>query len=237
LRSRYRLRSLAGILVVAVLGALAVACGNGSGDGDELQPVREQLKQMVLGPEDLPPGFIQVEETFSTNEDLAGASDGAEDQMAKLLALGRLLGYEVVFEPEARADVASPFVGVQITVSLYATSEGAKQSFAEAVQVGRETDWALSHPGFRNLEVREIQPSASADEVLWLRITGLSQSQGGDPNRLFDDFVLLRQGNARSLLRVASVSEGTDPDYLLDVIEGLLTSQVQRIDAVLSEGA
>ena len=93
----------------------------------------------------------------------------------------------------------------------------------------------MSHPGFENLQVREIPVSAGTDEAFWLRITGLSGQE--DANLLIDDFVLVRQGNARSLLRVASVSEDTDPDSLLDVVEGLLASQLQRIAAALDAGA
>lgn len=227
LRTDHRLRSLAAISVLGVLAVLAVACG----DGGESRPLREQLKQMTLQPEDLPAGFVQVAEAFSTNEELARASGDAEEQMAKLQAWGRLLGYERVFEPGEGADTGSPIIGVENTISLYATAKGAEQSFAEAVQTARETDWALTHPGFENLQVQEIQVSGLADEALWLRITGLSGQR-----RLFDDFVLSRQGNARSLLRAASVSDDTDPDSLLDVVEGLLTSQMERISAVLNAG-
>ena len=234
MRRDYSLRLLAGVLVLVVLAAVAVACGDG-GDGDDLEPVREQLRQMVLEPEQLPAGFVQVQEVFSTNEDLARASDDEEAEMARLKALGRLLGYEVVFEPEERENTDSPIIGVQNTASLYDTVEGARQSFAEAVQDVREEDWAVSHPGFENLQVREIQASAGTDEAFWFRITGLSGQE--DPDLLIDDFVLVRRGNARSLLRVASVSGDTDPDTLLDVVEGLLASQLQRIAAALDAGA
>ncbi len=223
--------------MIAVAALVAAACGGGDGgnaDGNSGQflPPRERLRLMLPGPENLP-GFVQVEETFSTNEDLAEGSSDPEERLATLEGWGRILGADRILDPEERPETGPQIVGLQISASLYSRVDGAKESFAEALQFARETDWLASHPGFGDLQVRELElPDGPVDEALWLRITGVSDDEDGEDVTLFiDDFVFWRRGNARSLLRMASETDNNNPDSLLDLVEGMLTVQMDLVEA------
>ena len=220
--------------MIAVAALAAAACGGSGNDGnsDQLLLPRERLRLMLPGPENLP-GFVQVEETFSTNEDLADGSSDPEERLATLEGWGRILGAERILEPEERAETGPRIVGLQISVSLYNRDDGAKESFAEALEFAREADWLASHPGFGDLQTRELElPDGPVDEALWLRITGVSDDEDGEDVTMFiDDFVFWRQGNARSLLRMASETDSYDPDSLLEVVERMLTVQMDLVEA------
>lgn len=220
---------------VAALIAIVAGCnGNGSGgdNGEGQNDTHEELlTAMVLTPDDLPGTFVQTDENFSTNEQVARGEEDFEAQLANLNRWGRLLGYDVTYQPENPDQ--GPFVGLISTVSLYKTADGASQSFANAVRAARERDWAATTTGFRDLQVEEIERPDIADEVVWIRISGIA---GDDANPRFpaDDRILIREERVRALVRVASMSHSlTQSDEMADEAARLAGIVVERIRSVL----
>ena len=187
---------------------------------------------MVLFSEDLPEGFDRAETEFSDNEAITRRAEDPEGELAKLLEWGRLLGYNVVFEPSPETAEIPQIIGINSTASLYETADGASQSLAEAVRIAEEIDWAPSHPGFNDLVVLTIERPDLADEIVWLRIVGNLIS--GDPSMgvLTDDFALVRVGSARGQVRVAALSEdAAAADVLLAQVEEFVARQAERMRA------
>ena len=216
-------------LLAALLLAFS-ACDGGGGGNDSVSDPREQLPRMVLTTDDLPEGYVQDEPSFSTNDDLAL---GDEEKLAKLEEQGRILGYSAPF---TRGDVAAteaPYFGVESTASLYEAEAGASDSFAEAVEEARATDWEAIL-GFGEMQTEELDLSI-ADEALWLRITGVVESgEGQTAVIVIDDQILIRQGRARGFLRVSSALEGSsDRSALIDEVKALAEEQAGRMDDVL----
>lgn len=215
----YLLPVLAGLLV------LLAAC-NGDGDLD----ANEQLARMVLGLDDLPEGYVQDDESFSSNEDIAL---GDEEKLAALMEQGRILGYTVAFgRGDVSADVA-PIFGLESSASLYEGAGGAGDSFAGAVEEARATDWE-ARLGFGEMETEEVD-SSLADETFWLRITGVVEiGEQQTPVLVVDDQILIRQGRARGFLRVSSALEGSsDRGALIDEVDALAEKQASRMKDVL----
>jgi hypothetical protein len=214
------------LLAAALAGALFVsgAC-NGGGDGPP-KDTKELLRLMVLRLDDLPEGYLEEEDTFSSNEDVAL---GDEEKLAELEAQGRLLGFSVDF---ARGDVSAedaPFFGVASSASLYESADGASDSFDQAVKEARETDWE-AQLGFGETQTQEIDRSL-ADATMWLRVTGVAEI--GDPPTsvlVMDDYILIRQGRARAFLRVSSAIEGSsDRNALIEEVAKLAELDARRM--------
>lgn len=228
---------LSGLLAAAVVAVAAWACGgdggvDGSGDIDpEAQAL---LPQMVLTEEDLPAGVQQVSASFSTNQDVANAVIDSEAELAKLEGWGRVLGHDTQFEPGPEAPVDSEVQGVQSTVSLYATPEGARDSFADAASSARAMDWSARYPGVLDLEVEEIERSDLADERVWFRISGFDENSG---RLVIDDQVAIRVGSVRGFVRVVAVFDPTMPrDAYLDQVETWARLVADRTEAALAAG-
>ena len=110
--------SVGALAVAALLAAVAVACGGGGDDEEAIQStlvpspgatgaptatpsaVEEQLQGMVLQLSDVPDGFSQAQESFSTNQDVAGAGDDVVEVLAQLTEWGRVLGHGVVYSAD-----------------------------------------------------------------------------------------------------------------------------------------
>ncbi len=216
---------LAAVVVLTVGG-----CGGGGNSGSGGGDVRDQLQQMVLGVEDLPPGYSAAEGAFSSNEEVAL---GDEEKLAKLQAQGRILGYQVSFDRGEVSEKEAPFFGVESDASLFETEEGAKTSFAGAVEEARATDWE-TQLAFGDTETQEVQRSI-AEETVWIRVTGvvaLGESQTSV--LVIDDYILMRQGRARGFVRVSSALEGSsDRDALREEIAALAEAQVKRTKGAL----
>lgn len=214
-------------LLPLLLGSILVFGAFGQGDdGSSADGAGEQLSEMVLTLEDLPDGYLQDESQFTTNEELAL---GDQEKLAKLEEQGRILGYSVSF---TRGDVSAtdaPFFGVESAASLYETEGGASDSFAEAVEEARGTDWEAIL-GFGETELEEIDRPIT-DEMLWIRVTGVVElGEEQTPVLVIDDQVLMRQGPARSFLRVSSAMEGSsDRSALLEEIAALAEQQTRRV--------
>ena len=196
-------------------------------------PEQPTLEAMVLKADDLPAGLVRVSAVTSTNADVASAAAKPAEQMAILESWGRLLGYDVTFQPGPDAPQDLPIRGVNSTASLYKTPDGAKQSFADGAHTARTQDWQKSYSNLSDVRVREIKQPELADEVAWIRITGLQ----GDKKDLIlvDDFVLLRRGRVRGFLRITTLfpaSAGQDAYH--SEVGAQAARQVQLIDSAMA---
>lgn len=198
-------------------------------------PEQQLLQQVVLRADDLPAGLVQVAATTSTNEDIAADSQSPDEEVARLESLGRLLGYEVNFVPGPESPPESNVFAVTSAASLYRTPDGASASFADAAQDARNSDWAAAYTDLTEMEVREVERPDLADEVVWIRITGI---QDGESGSLFiEDFVVLRRDRLRGFLRVVSLVEASaGRDAFLQNVEELTALHVRRIDTVVEGG-
>lgn len=224
--SRIRLAFAALALLVASLSILAVGCDGGEG-GVEPTPVpskfEEQLRRMVLQAEDVPSGFTVVDEEFSTNQDVVNQAADPEAELAKLLQRGRILGYEVTYEPgEAIGSGETIIFSLNSAASIYQGPEGAATSFADAASEARTTDWVQFFDGVENIVVEELPAPAVADEILWLRIRG--NAEVGEQT-FAHDVVLLRTGAARGTLQAGSFGTEEGKEF----IEGLIRAQAEHM--------
>jgi hypothetical protein len=242
--------------VIALLAAVAIACGGGGDDKEPIQStlvpspgaaatpagtpaatpaatpttaipaaLEEQLRGMVLHLSDMPAGFSQVEESFSTNEEVAGAGDDAATVLAQLAEWGRVMGHGVVFSSDS-SDQGGVLL-VDTTVSLYGSDGGASASFADAVNTARTTDWAATAGEGMDVSVEEIPPLDVADEMLWLRLSGTAMI--GEPateQPFVQDVVLLRVGRVRGSVSIVSAVSDVAP-----VVETMIRTQADNMAA------
>ncbi len=220
--------------LVAFLLLTVVACGGG-GEG-EVTPtpataeVEDQLRQMVLQLEDLPSGVILAEEFLVTNELSAAESADRAGRLAKLNEWGRILGYEVTYQPNPAVMSQTGLMLANSTSSLYGSEEGAKASFADALETARTTDWADLFGGALEVEQEEVDSPPLTDEMLWLRITAKAAPEVGIGEETFaQDVILFRQGPGRVSLMVAWVMESGSSDFLLQLTQ----AQAQRLKETL----
>lgn len=200
--------SMGALLVLCALAFVASGCGGGDDTNENPSEFEELLPQVVLAEEDLTTGVQQVSAFFSTNQDVADAVIDTEGELAKLEGWGRVLGYDAQFEPGPEAPVDTEVQGVQSTASVYATTQGAADSFAEAVSDARDTAWEERYPGVADLEVEEVDRSDLADEYVWFRISGLDENSG---KLVIDDQVAFRVSSVRGFLRVVTVFDASEP--------------------------
>ena len=237
-------RSILPLIAIAavVAAALTAACGDSQGEAPGTttptgaaptatpSPEQQLLEQVVLQAEDLPAGLVQVGANTSTNEDFAAEAQNPEQELARLESLGRLLGYRVDFVPESLPERG--IIAVSSAASLYLTPEGASASFADEAQKAQSADWPAAYPDLTDLEVREVERTELADQVIWIRITGLQD--GGSGPLGIDDLLVLRRDRVRGFLRVQSRAEASaGRDALLPDVADLAALQIQRIDAAL----
>lgn len=247
-------RLFVGAMAVLALLAAAVACGGGD-DEEAVQStlvpspgaagtpggtpagtpaptespiptaLEEQLRSMVLHLSEMPAGFSQVEESFSTNEEVANTGDDAAEVLAQLTEWGRVMGHGVVFSSESSDE--GGILLVDTTVSLYESDSGASASFADAVNTARTTDWAATAGEAIDVGVEEIPPLDIADEMLWLRLSGTAMI--GEPaaeQPFIQDVVLLRVGPVRGSVSVVSAVTDVAP-----VVEDMIRTQADNMAA------
>ena len=223
----------AGLLAVAILAA----CG-GDGDGGESESSLEPaLRRMVLQAEDLPQGFVQRDELTTTNEYQASLSADREARKDQLENWGRLLGYEVTYQPAGAVAQESPVQGINVSSSLYRTEEGAGEAFfIDAVKGAEERDWAADYAGLRDFQQEEVDASGLADEVVWLRVSGFQPVDGGPDPLVTEDFIFFRVGRERGFLRVqTSSNESEDRQLIRPTVEQWLRALVRNVEEVLAE--
>ena len=196
-------------------------------------PDQKTLRQMVLLEDDLPPGIQMVGQEFTTNEAVIEASPDPEATRAELAKWGRILGYGVDFQPGPDTLPTTPIRGVSVSVSLYETAAGATDSYASAEKQATETDWAAQNPNLTQFQQRRIGLEGVADQILWLRLSGISASPAGV---ITDDIILIRVDRARAFIRVLTTAPGEDRGTLLDAIKGWVRTEVRRVNDTLAAG-
>ncbi len=223
----------AGLLAVAVLAA----CG-GDGDGGEGESSLEKaLRRMVLQAEELPQGFVQTDELFTTNEYQASLSADPDVRKGQLEDWGRLLGYEVTYQAAGATTEESPVRGINVSSSLYRTEEGASEAFSiDAVKGAEERDWAADYAGLRDFQQEKVDASGPADETVWLRFSGFQPVGDGPDPLVTEDFIFFRVGRERGFLRVQTGStESEDRQLIRPTVEQWLRTLVQNVEEVLAE--
>jgi hypothetical protein len=223
----------AGLLAVAILAACG---GDGDGGESEISP-GQALRRMVLQAEDLPQGFVQRDELTTTNEYQASLSADREARKDQLENWGRLLGYEVTYQPAGAVAQESPVQGINVSSSLYRTEEGAGEAFfIDAVKGAEERDWAADYAGLRDFQQEEVDASGLAEEIVWLRFSGFQPVDGGPDPLVTEDFIFFRVGRERGFLRVQTSSiESEDRQVIRPTVEEWLRALVQNVEEVLAE--
>ena len=223
--SRTRLAFGAMAVLVVSVSILVAGC-DGGGGGEEPTAVppqfEEELRGMVLQAGDVPSGFVVIDEEFSTNQAVALDSPDSKTQLAKLEQRGRILGYDVTYEPGGPSDGEAIIFSLNTTASIYRTPEGASASFAEAATEARTTDWNVFFGGAENLVVEELPAPDVADEILWLRVSG--KAEAGEQT-FAHDVVLLRTSTARGSLQVGSFGTPEGKAF----VEGMIRAQAEHI--------
>jgi len=231
-----------GALVLPAVGLALAGTACGDGGGEQASPtatgpsvpagVKAVLEQMVLQPADVPAGFVAIQQTFASNEQVAAESADPQAELAKLKRWGRIWGYEVTYEPGGTAvatATASPSASqaivfsVDSAVSIYQSAEGASASFAEAAQRARSTDWPSLFSGATDLVVQDVPAPDLADEVLWVRITG--KAEAGEQT-FAQDVILLRQGPNRGTLQAGMFGTAEEGRQL---VERMARAQVEHM--------
>lgn len=198
-------------------------------ENDEL---RDTLPLMVVQEEDLPTGLQTVGQGFTSNEEIIEASPDPDAKRAELMSSGRLLGYSTTFQPGPDILPQTPIRGIEATASLYETAEGAAGAYAQSEMETNETDWQAINPDLLEFQVQNIELQGVADELLWVRLSGVSTSPEGI---VVDDYILFRVGRERGFLRVLATAPGEDRELLREEVEGWLRAQVQRVNEVLAD--
>ena len=226
----------AAALVLALSILAGPACGGPSESGEPSptgdSETEEILQRMVLQPEDVPPGLQRTDQTFTTNEQLVASSPDPDAERAQIERWGRILAYETTYLPSPEATPDGSAQAITSSSSLYETAQGAAFSFAEARTTVDQTDWQATRPDLQQVQTELIEREGLADELIWLRLSGLSP-QG----IVVEDFIIFRVGRGRGFLRAASTGPGEDRRFRLDQMDALLTTQVQRVtDALAADG-
>ena len=233
----------AGVTVLAASAAIAAILvldpfsgGSDDGNGGE-SSLQKTLRKMVLQPGDVPEGFVSGDDArFITNGDAAADSADPEERKRLLQRWGRLLGYEIAYEPTSETPGDLPVQGVNVSSSLYETEEGAGESFADAVKTAEETDWAANYAGLREFEQERIKSEGLADEIVWLRLSGIQPGTSGPDALVTDDLIFFRIGTERGFLRVlGSTTETEDRTHLHPTVESWLRTLVGNVRAALPD--
>jgi hypothetical protein len=118
------------------------------------------------------------------------------------------------------------------TASLYSSEEGAKASFADAVQTARSSlsAGAIGAEGMEGGKIEEVTSPPLTDEMMWLRMTAKAEEEEGVEAETFaDDIVIFRQGPARAYLRIWWVMDGGRSDFIQQLVE----AQARRLKDAL----
>ncbi|MDO8611390.1 MAG: hypothetical protein Q7R32_01040 [Dehalococcoidia bacterium] len=221
---------------IAIAAILVLDPFSGGSDGNSESSLQKTLRKMVLQPGDVPEALEVGGEAFITNEDVAESSTDPKERKALLESWGRLLGYEIAYEPTTETPGDLPVQGVNVSSSLYETEEGAGESFADAVKTAEEKDWAANYAGLREFEQERIKAEGLADEIVWLRLSGIQPGTSGPDALVTDDLIFFRIGTERGFLRVLASSKDTqDRAHLHPTVESWLRTLVGNVRAALPD--
>jgi len=232
--------ALAVIVVAVAILVLDPFSGGSSGDGSASESsLQKTLRKMVLQPGDVPEGFVSGDEAFITNEDAAESSTDPEARKALLESWGRLMGYEIAYEPGSADAGDLPVQGVNVSATLFETEEGARESFADAVKTEGETDWAANYAGLREFQQEQIKAEGLADEIVWLRLSGFQTGASGADVLVTDDLIFFRIGTERGFLLVrANSAEIQDRAHVHPTVESWLRTLAGNVrEALPGSGA
>jgi hypothetical protein len=229
-----------GVTTLAVVAAIAanLVLDPFSGDGDAGEsPLQKTLRKMVLQPDDLPAGLVAGDEAFITNGEAAQQSSADPEARRDLLeSWGRLLGYEIAYEPAAGTPTDMPLQGVNVSAALFETKEGAGESFADAVKTAEATDWAANYAGLKEFKQERIKAEGLADEIVWLRLSGVQPGTSGADALVTDDLIFFRIGTERGFLLVrAGSAETQDRAHLHSTVESWLQTLVGNVKVALAD--
>ena len=229
--------ALAAIVVTVAILVPDPFSGGSSGDGSASESsLQKTLRKMVLQPGDVPEGFVSGDEAFITNEDAAESSTDPEARKALLESWGRLMGYEIAYEPGSADAGDLPVQGVNVSATLFETEEGAGESFADAVKTAEETDWAAKYAGLREFQQEQIKAEGLADEIVWLRLSGFQTGASGADVLVTDDLIFFRIGTERGFLLVrASAAETQDRAHLHPSVESWLKTLAENVRDALPD--
>jgi len=222
--------------IVATVAILALDPFSGGSAGNSESSLQQTLRKMVLQPDDLPKALIKGDESFTTNETLSSTGTDPEARKALLESWGRLMGYEITYEPSSETAGDLPVQGVSVSSSLFETEEGAAESFADALKAAEETDWAANYAGLREFQQERVEAKGLADEIVWLRLSGIQPGPSGPDALVNDDLIFFRIGTERGFLLVrASSTETQDRAHLHSTVESWLRTVVQNVKDALPE--
>jgi len=229
------LAAVVAVAAILVLDPFSWSSGDGNAGESSLQ---KTLRKMVLQPDDLPKELVKGDESFTTNEALSSTATDPGARKALLESWGRLSGYEITYEPSAGTPTDLPLQGVNISASLYKTAKGAGESFADAVKAAEGTDWAANYAGLEEFKQERIKAEGLADEIVWLRLSGIQPATSGPGALVTDDLIFFRIGTERGFLRVlANSAETKDRAHLHSTVEAWLRTLVQNVkDALAASG-
>jgi hypothetical protein len=230
--------ALAASVAIAAILVLDPFSGGSSGDGNGGESsLQKTLRKMVLQPGDVPEALEVGGEAFITNDDTASKEPDPEARRQLLDQWGRLLGFEIAYRP-AEGEVVDSVRGINVSAALFETEEGAGESFADAVKTAEEKDWAANYAGLREFEQELIKAEGLADEIVWLRLSGIQPGTGGPDALVTDDLIFFRIGTERGFLLVrASSAETQDRAHLHPTVESWLRTLVGNVRDALPDAA
>lgn len=177
----------------------AIDSGSLATDEDGLQDV---LPDLILQFEDLPEGLQPLGGSFSTNAEAASGL-GTGPTQAQLDEWGRILGFAADYQRTAPTGTAN-VTAINTSVSLYATPEGATESFENRIPQAREADWQPSHADLEEFQQEELSPDLPVDDLFWMHLTGF-QPIGPDERVLVsDDQIVFLVGETWGFIGVVS---------------------------------
>ena len=197
-------------MLLACLALAAAACGDDDDDANtpSEQEQRDLLAGMVLTEDDLADGLIELNRSFTNNEESARGAADPEAELEKFETWGRLLGLSVAFVLSPDAQGPQTFLAVQSDASLYNDAQGCQLSYQDDVDRAKEADWATSFPELTDVRVTEFDAAEiGGDESYWLRVVGKTQSE--QPELKAIDLLVLRVDRVRAFMRV-------EAEYLVD---------------------
>ena len=228
--------ALAAAAVVVVIVVLVLEPFSDDGGNGGESSLQKTLRQMVLQPEDVPDGFESGGDAFITNDDAARDSTDPAARKTLLESWGRLLGYEIAYQPTSGTPDDEPVQGINVSAALFETEDGAAESFADAVKTADETDWPANYAGLREFQQERIEADGLADEIVWLRLSGFQPGSGGADALVTDDIIFFRIDTERGFLLVrAGATETRDRAHLHPSVESWLKTLAENVRAALPD--
>ncbi|MCH8815282.1 MAG: hypothetical protein IH957_09345 [Chloroflexi bacterium] len=178
----------------------AIDSGSLATDEDGLQDV---LPDLILQFEDLPEGLQPLGGSFSTNAESASGL-GTGPTKAQLDEWGRILGFAADYQRVDPTDIAN-VTAINTSISLYATPEGATESFENRIPLAREADWQSSHADLEEFRQEELSPDLGVDDLFWLHLSGFQLIGPDERVIVSDDQIVFLVGQTWGFLGVVSI--------------------------------